>query len=359
MRISIGGDISIKELCCELFANQATETLFGDVLDVFAVCDRNLVNLECAVTDKDTPIKKFGPNLNAPLGTIDTLKKAGVTDCALSNNHIFDFGIPGLNDTVAELEKNGLSYTGVGKDSLDARKNLIIEGNKKIAVIAVCEHEYTYALPDRCGAREYDPYDTMDDIMAAKKEADYVVVIYHGGKEYCRYPSPRLLKLCRSMVHHGADVVLCQHSHCIGCYEEYMGAHILYGQGNFHFMYGDRDKPENEIWNTGLLTVLDFGEKCSIEFIPTVAVVPEKGIRLAKGKLKERLLRELDERSKTIADGTWKDGWHAFCETVGWYRSVVAEGQGDRFGHFLDCEAHTDVLRELYPTWNQTNEKNG
>ena len=33
----------------------------------------------------------------------------------------------------------------------------------------------------------------------------------------------------------GADVVLCQHSHCIGCYEQYEGAHILYGQGNFHF----------------------------------------------------------------------------------------------------------------------------
>ena len=27
------------------------------------------------------------------------------------------------------------------------------------------------------------------------------------------------------------------------------------------------------------------------------------------------------------------------------------------FAHYLDCEAHTDVWRELFPTWNQTNEK--
>ena len=27
------------------------------------------------------------------------------------------------------------------------------------------------------------------------------------------------------------------------------------------------------------------------------------------------------------------------------------------FAHFLDCEAHTDVWRELFKTYNQTNEK--
>ena len=37
------------------------------------------------------------------------------------------------------------------------------------------------------------------------------------------------------MAENGADVVICQHSHCIGCYEEYQGCYILYGQGNFHF----------------------------------------------------------------------------------------------------------------------------
>ena len=27
------------------------------------------------------------------------------------------------------------------------------------------------------------------------------------------------------------------------------------------------------------------------------------------------------------------------------------------FAHFLDCEAHTDVWRELFPTYNLTNER--
>ena len=68
-------------------------------------------------------------------------------------------------------------------------KNLIIEKNgEKICFITVCEHEYSYALDDRMGCRPYDEYDTMEDIRNARKDNDRVIVIYHGGKEHCRYP---------------------------------------------------------------------------------------------------------------------------------------------------------------------------
>ena len=39
----------------------------------------------------------------------------------------------------------------------------LISDGKKIAVIAVCEHEYSYALEDRMGTREYDTYETNDE----------------------------------------------------------------------------------------------------------------------------------------------------------------------------------------------------
>ena len=91
MEIIIGGDLSIKD-SYEQFALCKTNELFNDVIHIFKNADKVLVNLECAVTECDTPIKKIGPNLKAPLNTIKTLKDAGVTDCCLSNNHIFDFG---------------------------------------------------------------------------------------------------------------------------------------------------------------------------------------------------------------------------------------------------------------------------
>lgn len=353
--LTIGGDVCPTAANEEMFAGGMHEALFGDVLDVFKESDVNLVNLECALTCSENAIKKYGPNLKSSPKSAAALKAAGITHCGLSNNHTFDFGIEGLQDTVNALTENGIAYTGIGDNAADARKNLIIEKNgKKIAVITVCEHEYSYALPDRIGTREYDPYDTNDDIAAAKKQADYVIVLYHGGKELCRYPSPRLRKLCRSMANHGADAVLCQHSHCIGCCENFNGCHILYGQGNFHFT--GIAGLETEMWQTALLVQLNIGNTLEISFIPVKA--DGASIALAKGGDKERILREFAERNAELADGRWKNGWHAFCEdNRERYTNAIAGGDYDFFSHYLDCEAHTDVWRELFPTWNQTNEK--
>lgn len=362
MKIVIGGDISIKkdhQKAKEAFANKRTDELFdGKLQDLFHSADEAIVNLECAVTDKNTPIKKFGPNLNAPFGTGDVLKQAGVTLCAVSNNHIFDFGKAGTKDTFAELERCGLPYTGYGKNSADARKDYVIEKEgKKVAVINVCEHEYSYALENREGAREYDPYDTSDDIVNAKKTADYVIVIYHGGKEHCRYPSPRLLKLCRSMVRHGADVVLCQHSHCIGCYEEFEGGHIVYGQGNFHFAWDFPTEEEQKKWSTGLAAVINI-TKNGLRF--SLEPVVMKGICLCLANDGERktLLSDLEERSKSLKDGSWLNKWREFCDSVSYYTDVLQGNNIDMKAHYLDCEAHLDVLKERHKTWNYTNEIN-
>ena len=52
-----------------------------------------------------------------------------------------------------------LSYFGIGENDTDSRKPYFIEAdNKKIAIINVCEHEYTYALPNRAGASRLIPF---------------------------------------------------------------------------------------------------------------------------------------------------------------------------------------------------------
>ncbi len=352
MLITIGADVSVKD-SWELFDACSCKELFNDIIDIFNASSRVIINLECAVTDSDRPIKKIGPCLKAPINTIKTLKEAGVTDCALSNNHIFDFGKQGIRDTLAELEKYQIGYTGFGENEQDARKNMIItDGKIKVAVIAVCEHEYSYALKNRMGARAYDPYDTNDDILEAKKDADYVIVLYHGGKEESRYPSPRLLKACRSMIKHGADVVLCQHSHCIGCYEKFENGHILYGQGNFHFVCQEYEN-EEKMWSAGLLAKINIENGLSLELIP--CVVDGLGIRLAKEDEAKELMAQMQERNQALADGSWYDKWRSFALSQERYKIVPPELY-EEVSHLIDCESHTDACREIYQTYNQTNE---
>ena len=230
MKILIGSDVVPTRENEQIFAAADVKTLFGDVVNLAKSADRIIVNLECALTNSDGAINKFGPNLKAIPESVNALKALGVTDVALANNHVFDFGIKGLTDTVEALDGAGLPYMGIGDNDTASRAVYTLNcDGKTLGIVNVCEHEYTYALPNRMGANPYDPYLTMQDIRLAKSLCDFVIVLYHGGKEYCRYPSPRLYNLCHEMVHNGADVVITQHSHCVGCYEQYEGAHIVYG----------------------------------------------------------------------------------------------------------------------------------
>lgn len=357
------GDLSPTAVTNPLFENKDVNTLFSDIVTIFQGNDVNFVNLECALTESNNAIEKFGPPLKASVNTADTLKKLGVNYCGISNNHFFDYGKKGAMDTLRALEDAGIGYTGFGSNYEASRKNLVIEADKeKLAIIAVCEHEYSYALNDRMGCRPYDEYDTMEDIRKAKEKCDRVIVIYHGGKEHCRYPSPRLFKLCRAMVRNGADVVLCQHSHCIGCYEQYEGGHILYGQGNFHFVEFVDEKLK-KTWNNCLAVRYDT-ENNAIEFIPLV--VRGNGMALANDQEKTEIMEAFAKRNQELAEGTWREGWHSFCESVKTFyfetiKNACADGASEscnaRFGHYLDCEAHTDVWRELFPTANWKNER--
>ena len=361
MKMLLLGDFSPTKYNEPLFASRRTDILFEDTLSLFEEKDVKFINLEVAMTESEGAIEKFGPALKCSPEVAGIIRDIGVNYCGLSNNHIFDFGKKGIEDTFAALEACGIGYTGFGKSYEDSRKDLIIDnGKERGCIIAVCEHEYSYALENRMGSRPYDEYDTPADVRRAKAENDRVIVIYHGGKEYCRYPSPRLYKLCHALADSGADAVICQHSHCIGCYEEYNGCHILYGQGNFHFEYEDE---KSEGWGSCLAVDYDT-ESGEMAFTPIVSN-QKGGIRLADKKESAEILRSLEKRSKELHNGEWKNGWNRFCHSVSEkYNKAVAEAgsesstyrQNHKFAHYIDCEAHLDVLRELYQTANKTNE---
>ena len=168
MKVLFCGDVSPTKNNAHLFAQLQTQTLFTDTLPLFQAADFTVVNLECALTESQTPINKIGPAIAAPPQTAQVLAQVGVTHCGLSNNHFFDLGIQGVRDSIAALESAGLGYTGFGENEQDAKKELVLEKDgKTLCVIAVCEHEYSYALPDKLGCHGFDPFETPLQIRAA------------------------------------------------------------------------------------------------------------------------------------------------------------------------------------------------
>ena len=364
MKLMIMGDFSPTNISNPYFQKKDIATLFTDAITLFKGNDINFVNLECALTESDGGIEKFGPCLKGTPIAAEVMKEVGINLAGLSNNHIFDFGIKGYQDTVAALTQAGIHYTGFGKNYEDSRKNYIVEKcGEKIAFVCVCEREYTYALDDRMGSRPYDCYDTIADVRKAKAQCDRVIVIYHGGKENCQYPSPRMRKLTHALVDAGADIIACQHSHCIGCSEKYNDAHIYYGQGNFHFTSPVSDTYPH--WNDAFALRYDTVTN-EVERIPINVTADASGIELSKGERLQKILDLMNALDNSMLDGSYKQKYADYCESVrDEYHSFIGRAyspQGTErdnkvLGHYLDCEAHLDMLLQLNLTANHTNEK--
>ena len=82
MKTLLLGDLCPTEYNANLFAQGDINTLFSDTVSLFANNDLTLVNLECALTESEHRIKKFGPNLKAPVETTAVMNALGIEEHA-------------------------------------------------------------------------------------------------------------------------------------------------------------------------------------------------------------------------------------------------------------------------------------
>ena len=293
MEILIGADIvPTKSNINSFVSGNAVEMVGKEICNILDDADFRIFNLEVPLVDKEMPISKIGPNLIAPAKCVFGYKALKSDLLTLANNHIMDQGLQGLESTMNLLDQVGISYVGAGKNLKDASKPYIfVCGQHRIGIYACAEHEFSIATETSEGANPIDFLETPDHVASLKSQCDYVIVLYHGGKEQYRYPSPTLQKVCHKLVEKGADLIVCQHSHCIGCEEKYKDSTIVYGQGNFLF-----NKYDNEFWSSSLLIRITDGFK--IDYIPIKRC--GNGICIAKGDLKERIIKDFTYRSNEI-----------------------------------------------------------
>ena len=308
--IVICGDILPTEINMQEFESGSTDHILSDQLwKLLNGADYRIANLEGCFLDGGKPIIKSGPNLKASQKAFIGFKQLGFDMVGLANNHIMDYGTEGLSTTLALLEEANIGWCGAGKSISDAYKAHIFKlGKKKVGVIALAEYEFTIATEKRPGAACFDDLESPDFIASTKKETDYLVVLYHGGKEYYRYPTPYVQKRCRKLVDKGADLVITQHSHCIGCKEDYHGGTIVYGQGNFLLTRGE----DNDFRRTGLILQIDIEER-AVGFQPVI--VDGQGVRLTNEEETSAVLSDFHARSSQIQqDGFVEESYRAFAD---------------------------------------------
>ncbi len=360
MKLLVAGDTLPTKQNEKLFEAGMTEELFGEeVLNLFQEADFKLVNIEGVFTDVGHPIDKSGPSIKTSTKSIKGLLPLGLSAVSLANNHSLDYGVDGLKKTVNVFDEYGIPSFGYGETQSEAKRPFIQEINGiKIGIYACAETEFTIVSEHRAGVNPFDELEICDDISDLREKVDYLIVLYHGMKEQYRYPAPYVRKRCRKLVDKGADLVLCQHSHCIGCMEEYKDGTILYGQGDFMFC-----RAYNEFRANGLLVSVILPEK-KVDFLPVVR--DENCIHLADEKEKEEILKGFNQRSKEIQQPWFiENQYDAFSKTIlygydinslGIFGSILKKlhltklaarcyRKGNDLAQLnaLRCEAHRDV----------------
>jgi poly-gamma-glutamate capsule biosynthesis protein CapA/YwtB (metallophosphatase superfamily) len=161
------------------------------------------------------------------------LVRAGFTVMNLANNHAYDFGPEGLQETIDALDRVGLLYTG--------RPNQITVqkvGRIRVATVGFAPYPWAASLTDIAAAQKL--------VRAADRVSDVVVVTMHAGAEgrdrqHVRPGTERFLgenrgdsvRFTHAVVDAGADLVVGSGPHVLRGMEWYKGRLIAYSLGNF------------------------------------------------------------------------------------------------------------------------------
>ncbi|HET8785711.1 MAG TPA: CapA family protein [Candidatus Limnocylindrales bacterium] len=169
---------------------------------------------------------------------IDGLVGAGIDYVSIANNHIGDAGDNGLLQTIANLRKRGLKYSGAGKDLAAAQKPAILDANgTKVGILAYDAIAPGYhAAKGEPGSSKLTIKAVQAGVKAARKAGAKVVIVFpHWGVEYRYSPFQNQQRLARQIIDAGADMIIGNHAHYAAAVEIYKGKPIWYALGNFVF----------------------------------------------------------------------------------------------------------------------------
>lgn len=217
------------------------ELPFYKVEDILVQSDITFGNLECSLARNfllEKPATEgyvFKANMNFGEG----LRRAGFNVLSLANNHSMAGGRNSVPITAGILDREGITFAGMGEDIDKAREAKIVRiGKTRIAFIASvlieCSDFYA-AGKNQPGIYVGDENSIIDVVKNARQISDIVVVSLHWGVERKFAPTQEQRTFARKLIEAGADLILGHHPHVIQGIERYNGKIIAYSLGNFVF----------------------------------------------------------------------------------------------------------------------------
>ncbi|WP_423822280.1 CapA family protein [Salinisphaera sp. SPP-AMP-43] len=225
----------------------APDYVWGDALPCLAQAppDLCIVNLETAITVADRPAHKH-VNYRMHPANIGTLSALGVDCCVLANNHVLDWGMDGLLETLDHCAEAGVATAGAGRSLSEAMApaTLSVPGRARVRVFSLALPTSGVRSSWAAGANQpgiawladLSPERTTNYIAHIKRwstPGDLIVVCVHWGPNWGYKVTETQRRFAHALIERAGVQVVCGHSsHHPKAIERYQGRAILYGCGD-------------------------------------------------------------------------------------------------------------------------------
>jgi len=235
MKIALLGDVAL--FGCNTADSNYREK-FSLIKDCLNKYDYIIANLETPLTSSKKTIGGKSAYIKGKAADAEILKYLNITYVSLANNHIFDYGEKGLQETISILERNGISWYGVYDKTEE-----IVGVNDRIKLRGYC----CYSTNGK-GMGKYinilNPQKIEGEIRRDIVAGCFPILSFHWGQEHVHYPNYDHVQVAHALTDIGNLVIHGHHPHVLQGIEKIRGSLIAYSMGNFCFddVYTNKSK---------------------------------------------------------------------------------------------------------------------
>ncbi len=211
--------------------------VYGDLLDPIQAADLKIFNLEIPFTRTRPFTVKSGTSFMADPRHVAALSISGVDAVTLANNHVWDCGLKGFDQTLETLSCRNIRWIGAGRNLAVAAAPLILgKKGRTIGILNFSEGEdLTAATAQTPGVTGWEPALMEAQVRDLRNRVDLVIVIAHCGIEYVPFPPPYVIEAFQGLADAGADLVVGHHPHVPQGLQFHKNTPLFYSLGNFVF----------------------------------------------------------------------------------------------------------------------------
>lgn len=290
IKIHLCGDIMIGRSFNETFKYYPQHNIWGDTLSLLQKSDFVLGNLETTITSSNNkwPNKAFNYKLDPKYKSV--LTTANISHLNIANNHILDYNVEGMIDTMNNLNDLNITYTGAGSNLNEASKPIIknIKGIK-IGILSYSDHyDYWKATKKGYGINyidlDKDYGHVLEHIRKTKELCDILILSIHHGSNYVVNIQDNTKKFFHNALSSGVDIVHGHSAHHILPIEVVDGKYIFYSIGDFIDDYAVDENFRNDLSFIAELTISN-KKIVSLSVYPTKITIDHTNVLIPKVSL--------------------------------------------------------------------------